>query len=486
LTQIAAVVLAAGASTRFGRPKQLADWQGSPLVMHVVSIAQRAGLAPVVVVLGSHAEAVGAALRGAGPDVETVMNWNWERGLSTSIQTALMALEPGVDAAVFLQCDQPLVTPELLRALTGRFRATEAAIVHPVHAGKRFSPALFARQLFPELARLSGDVGGRELIVAHAGEVERVEVADPDALADVDTPEEYERLSEHAIGKRPVRQEGNERALAGGISPEAAVSLLQPIRNLIIDMDGVLWRGDKPLPGLPELFDFLGEREIDFVLATNNSSRLPEQYAAKLRRFGVAVTPEHVLTSAQATAAYLSGIAEPGSRVYPIGGDGVRHALRAEGFVLADDDADYVVVGWDQELTWKKMATAALMIYHGAGFVGTNPDSNYPTERGPVPGNGAQLSMLATATGVSPIVVGKPEPWIYQAAMRRMDARPETTAVIGDRLDTDIAGGVPLGITTILVLSGIASAADVAGSSIKPDLVLSGIVELVQRWRAGG
>ena len=159
----------------------------------------------------------------------------------------------------------------------------------------------------------------------------------------------------------------------------------------------------------------------------------------------------------------------------------VHRALEEQGFELARQEADYVVVGWDTHLTWDKLATAALLIHRGAGFIGTNPDTSYPTEEGPVPGNGAQLAALEAATGVASVVTGKPEPPMYEEAMRRMEACPETTAIIGDRLDTDIAGGVRAGLTTILVLSGITTEADLAASLIKPDLVCADVRDLIDK-----
>ena len=467
MKQVAAVILAAGASTRFGQPKQLLDWGSVPLLAHVADVALTAGLAPVVVVLGCQAEAARAAL-GARP-VQAVMNWRWQEGLSTSVQVGLAALPPETEAAIFLQCDQPLITPDLLRALVARLEETGTSIVYPTHAGRRGTPTLFARRLFPELAAVSGDEGGRDLVTRYKEDVATVEVADPDVLADVDTPADYERLAPKSQSPKPK---------------------LQAIGHLIIDMDGVLWRGNEPMDGLQEFFAFLRQHRIDFILATNNSSRLPEQYVAKLARFGVEVPSECVLTSAQATAAYLAGLA-PGTRVYAIGDEGVRRALEQHGFVLTDETGEgaaYVVVGWDRQLTWGKLATAALLIHAGAGFIGTNPDRSYPTERGPVPGNGAQLAALEITTGVAPVVVGKPEPWMYEEAMRRMGARSETgpsketTAVVGDRLDTDIAGGVRAGLTTVLVLSGISTEADLAVSPVKPDLVCAGIEELTAVW----
>jgi 4-nitrophenyl phosphatase len=381
----------------------------------------------------------------------------------------LAALPPEIEAAILMQCDQPLLTANLLQALAARFAESGATIVHPSRAGQRGTPTLFSRSLFPELAAVTGDVGGRAVIARHPDAVATIEIAEPDTLADIDTPADYERLLK-ARDWRPEIEKAD---------PQAS---LCDIRHLIIDMDGVLWRGDEPMPNLQAFFDFLRQRDIGFVLATNNSSRTPEQYVKKLARFGVAADSASILTSSQAAAAYLAEQAPPGTHVYVIGKEGVRRALEERGFVLGEKDAAYVVVGWNTDLVWDELATASLLIHRGAGFIGTNPDVNYPTERGPVPGNGAQLAAIQVTTGVAPIVTGKPEPQMYKEAMRRMDANPSTTAVIGDRLDTDLAGGVRLGLTTVLVLSGIATEAELVHSSIKPDVVCADIGELMQIW----
>jgi 4-nitrophenyl phosphatase len=467
-TEVAAVILAAGASTRFGRCKQLLDWRGKPLLAHVADVARQAELDPVIAVLGCQADETTPAL--SGRPVQILTNWRWEEGMGTSVQTGLAAVPRQAEAALFLQCDQPLISAGLLRAMVERFEDSGAAIVHPTHAGQRSTPVLFARRLFPELSKVGGDEGGRSLIERHAKDVATVAVEDRLVLMDVDTLEDYRQIQASEDGR-----------------PQAA--RLLDISHLIIDMDGVLWRGDEPMPGLRAFFAFLEENDIAFTLATNNSSRTPEQYAAKLAHFGVQVPIESVLTSALVSAAYLAEVAPSGSRVYVIGEEGVQQALMERGFILDDDGnrgyprADYVVVGWDRDLSWEKLATASLLIHGGAGFIGTNPDTTYPTERGPVPGNGALLAAIETATGVEAVVTGKPEAWMYGEALRRMDAAPETCAMIGDRLDTDIAGAARAGLTTVLTLSGIATEEDLVTSSIQPDLVCRDIQELTTLWQ---
>lgn len=467
---VAAVILAGGASTRFGKCKQLLDWEGKPLVAHVSDIAMEAGLGPVIVVLGCRAEDTYQAL-GDRP-VRKLINWLWREGMSTSVRTGLAAVPPEAEGAVFLQCDQPGITPDLLRALVDRFDEKPGSIVHPVQEGQRGTPVVLPRDLFAELAAVTGDTGGRELIRRHPDRVISVSVDDPALLLDVDTPEDYERL----------------RRLHSSADQDDPSAVLRPIKHVIIDMDGVLWRRDEPLPGLPPFFGFLREHDITFTLATNNASQTPEQFTEKLARFGVTVGSDSVLTSALVVAGYLSRKAPTGSPIYIIGEEGLRRALIERGFVVHTDEqedveADYVVVGWDRALTWEKLSRAAYHIYQGATFIGTNPDITFPVEWGEAPGNGAILHALEVSTGVEPIVTGKPEPQMYEEALRRMDATPKSTAMIGDRIETDIVGAARVGLTTVLTLSGISTTDDVSRSATKPDLVCDDIVDLVSRWR---
>jgi 4-nitrophenyl phosphatase len=258
---------------------------------------------------------------------------------------------------------------------------------------------------------------------------------------------------------------------------------LRDMRAAVIDMDGVLWEGDRPLPGLIEFFAALRKRQIRFVLATNNASRTPEQYIDKLARMGVSVTVDEIFTSALATALYLRERSPSGGRIFAIGEDGLTRALSGAGFTLCElyqNGANYVVVGMDRGLSWDKLATATLNIRAGATFVGTNPDLTLPTEHGITHGNGAILAALQAATGIAPVVIGKPEPTMYQQALRRLQSDPALTVGIGDRLETDILGAVRAGLPSVLVLSGVSRRADLETITYRPTWVLENIIEVTR------
>lgn len=264
---------------------------------------------------------------------------------------------------------------------------------------------------------------------------------------------------------------------------------MKQLKNLILDMDGVLWRGETPMPGLPQFFETLHKQSIRFVFATNNAARTPEQYTGKFAKFGITIQPEQVLTSAEATAGYLSDHYPAKTTAFVIGGDGLRDGLSRRGFkllsvedILAGQRAQIVAVGFWREVTYNHFAAGAICINHGARFVGTNPDVNFPSEWGKLPGAGSFLTLLQAATGVEPTVIGKPGPIIFQDAMKRLRGTSLNTAMVGDRLNTDIAGGKAAGIQTILVLSGITTEAELAqANGLKPDYVFSDINELAQQ-----
>ena len=244
-------------------------------------------------------------------------------------------------------------------------------------------------------------------------------------------------------------------------------------------MDGVLWRGDQPLPGLADFFSMLFKRQIDFALATNNSRNTPLDYVGKLAKMGVnGIEPRHIVTSGTATVSALRSQYPAGARVYVVGGDGLKQMLVNAGFELDENGAEVVVCGIDFDLTYNKLKTATLLIRQGARFIGTNPDPSFPSPEGLVPGAGSILALLASASGQRPTIIGKPEPGMFQAALRQLGTCPGETLMIGDRIGTDIAGAQALGIKTALVLTGVETEASLAASDVKPDMVFPGLPEL--------
>ena len=255
---------------------------------------------------------------------------------------------------------------------------------------------------------------------------------------------------------------------------------LADIKHLIIDMDGVLYRGDQPMPRLVEFFAFMRERPIRFILATNNSTRTSQEYADKLGQMGVTVSPDEILVSGQATARFLSREYPRGTRVHVFGMPSLKQALAEEGFLLEDENVQLVVASMDRGVTYEKLKKATLLIRGGARFIATNLDPTYPSEEGLIPGTGSMIAALETASGVKPQVIGKPEPIMYQLAMEQMGSNPKTTATIGDRVDTDILGGKRAGLTTICVLSG--SSDHVEAEAAETDMIFDDIAQLLENW----
>ncbi len=257
---------------------------------------------------------------------------------------------------------------------------------------------------------------------------------------------------------------------------------LTDIRHLLIDMDGVLYRGNSPMPRLGEFMDYLRRAPVPFMLITNNSTRTPEQYAGKLAGMGVQISPGEVLTSGQATARFLARDYRPGTRVHVFGQDSLRQAIEAEGFVLADQDVEIVVASMDRQVTYEKLKVAALLIRGGARFVATNLDPTSPGEEGMLPGTGSLIAALATASETTPVAVGKPELAMYQLALDALGAPAATTAILGDRVDTDLEGGRRAGCKTIGVLSGSSSRAEM--EDFGPDFLFEDIAALLDAWQA--
>jgi 4-nitrophenyl phosphatase len=321
--------------------------------------------------------------------------------------------------------------------------------------------------MFSELMQITGDRGGRPLVVKYADRVAVIQVEDSSQLEDIDTPEDYKY---QMTNFKHQKQDQN-------------IERLAKIQAVVCDMDGVLWRGDRAMPGLIEFFSFMREHKLQFVLATNNATRTAAQYAEKLTGFGVRVSETEILPSCDVVSDYLKTIAPPGTRVFVVGEAALAQSIEGRGFVVNDTEAEIVVAGLDRQATFAKLAQATRLIRRGARFIGTNPDKTWPGENEIAPGAGAILAFLEAATEVKPFIVSKPEPIMFQQAMARLGSQPETTVMIGDRLETDILGGQRAGFKTIFVLSGVSTEADVERMDIRPDWTFRDIGELTQVWR---
>jgi HAD superfamily hydrolase (TIGR01457 family) len=257
------------------------------------------------------------------------------------------------------------------------------------------------------------------------------------------------------------------------------------IRGVLIDLDGVVYTGRDPIPGAGRFLAEARRRGLKFLLVTNNSTTSPELVAERLRGMQIEVAPDEILTSAQAAVGYVKQQAQPGARLRIIGEAGLRQAAEDEGFVIVEDGeppAEWVIAGLDRAFTYAKLASATRDIMAGAHFVATNADALLPIEGGQVvPGAGTMIAAIRTATGVEPVVLGKPEPGLFEHGLRRLGGlAPPQAAMIGDRLDTDVDGGRRAGLHTILVLTGVTTAAEAAAASPPPDAVIADLASAGQ------
>ncbi|GAP14854.1 predicted sugar phosphatases of the HAD superfamily [Longilinea arvoryzae] len=254
-----------------------------------------------------------------------------------------------------------------------------------------------------------------------------------------------------------------------------------PIQAMILDMDGVLWKGQETIGDLPSIFSRLQAKGIQVILATNNATRTPEQYTERLAGYGVTIETWRVINSAKATAFRMKRDFPEGGPVYVIGEEGLVDALAAQGFCAAsfEDHPIAVVAAMDRQLTYAKLRWATLLIRKGIPFYGTNPDRTFPTPDGLIPGAGSILAALEAATSVHPIIAGKPSPDMYYMALDLLKVDASHTLAVGDRLDTDILGGQRAACRTGLVLSGVTSLEDVQTWEPRPDYVAGDLSQLV-------
>jgi NagD protein len=254
----------------------------------------------------------------------------------------------------------------------------------------------------------------------------------------------------------------------------------------LIDMDGVIYRGNTLIPGADRFIHELRSQGVPFRFLTNNSQRTRRDVATRLQRLGIEVEDEHIFTCAMATARFLAQ-QKPQGTAFVIGEGGLLTALHNNGYAVVDRDPDFVVVGEGRTFNAEVVEAALNMILGGARLVATNPDPNCPTATGTRPGCGAVVAMLEAASGLRAFSVGKPSPVMLRAARKELGLTTDQTVVIGDTMDTDILGGVQLGFKTVLVLSGGTRREDLTRYAYRPDKVVDSIADLhharlLQEW----
>jgi NagD protein len=249
------------------------------------------------------------------------------------------------------------------------------------------------------------------------------------------------------------------------------------MKNYILDMDGVLYRGQQLVPGAKEFIERLQEGGHRFLFLTNNSKLTPLDFQRKLERMGLNVPAEHYFTSALATAAFLHS-QKPDGSAFVIGEAGLSHALYQVGYSISEVDPDYVVLGDTPSYDYAKIVRAVRLILGGAKFIATNPDVTGPEEEGIHPACGALAAPIERATGQQAYYVGKPNPLMMRAALRKLDSHSENTIMIGDRMDTDILSGIGAGMETVLVLTGVTTRDELEQFSYQPNHVVESLAEL--------
>ncbi|HPR81598.1 MAG TPA: TIGR01457 family HAD-type hydrolase [Enterococcus sp.] len=248
-------------------------------------------------------------------------------------------------------------------------------------------------------------------------------------------------------------------------------------KGYLIDLDGTIYLGNAPIPAGKRFVEELQRRNLPFLFVTNNTTKSPETVAQRLaNKFDIHVAAEKIYTAGLATIDYMHDD-QKGNKVYIVGETGLVDLILSAGFEWDEKNPDYVVVGLDSHVTYEKLTIATLAIQNGATFIGTNPDKNIPTERGLLPGAGAIISLLETATRVRPIFIGKPEAIIMEKALDHIGLTKEEVIMVGDNYETDIRSGINNGMDSLLVLSGFTPKAAVSTLPVAPTYVLDSLDE---------
>ncbi len=248
--------------------------------------------------------------------------------------------------------------------------------------------------------------------------------------------------------------------------------------NYLMDMDGVLVHEEHLIPGADELLKELRDKDVPFMVLTNNSIYTPRDLRARLSRTGLDVPEEAIWTSALATAKFLDS-QRPNGSAYVIGEAGLTTALHSIGYVLTDRDPDYVVLGETRTYSFEAITKAIRLVEAGARFIATNPDETGPSREGVLPATGSVAALIERATGRAPYFVGKPNPLMMRSALRALGAHSENTLMIGDRMDTDVRSGLEAGLATILVLSGISTMETADRFPYRPTRTIGSVADLL-------
>jgi NagD protein len=257
------------------------------------------------------------------------------------------------------------------------------------------------------------------------------------------------------------------------------MSTRPPIECWLTDMDGVLVHEDQALPGAAEFLQRLVDRQRRFLVLTNNSIYTPRDLAARLVRAGLRVPESAIWTSALATAVFLADQLPHGS-AYVIGEAGLTTALHEVGYTLTDTDPDFVVLGETRTYSFEAITKAIRLIEAGARFIATNPDVTGPSAEGPLPATGSVAALISRATGKQPYFIGKPNPMMFRSALNQIEAHSENTAMVGDRMDTDVVAGIEAGLETILVLTGSTRPEHLDRFPYRPSKVLNSIQDVIE------
>jgi NagD protein len=254
-------------------------------------------------------------------------------------------------------------------------------------------------------------------------------------------------------------------------------------RSWLIDMDGVLVHEERAIPGADRFIARLNELSVPYMVLTNNSIYARRDLAARLRTTGLEVAEDAIWTSALATAKFLED-QRPGGTAFVIGESGLTTALHQAGYTLTDRDPEYVVLGETRTYSFERITHGIRLIAGGSRFIATNPDPTGPSASGPLPATGSVAALIRHATGVDPYFIGKPNPLMMRSALNALDAHSESTAIIGDRMDTDVVAGLEAGLETILVLTGVTTRAEAERFPYRASRIVDSVADLIDELGA--